>query len=284
MLMAPGFCGISRAIHAEPVIGQFELKTLESQPGACEFQSQNAWSWGHPARRVASDDTGQLVFDENAVIRQRHALELEAGLTGSLKMRAGIEFEKERFEDPETVEQANAFDELTLSEVGIELIAILVPREDEGAGFGVVMEFERPIDGEEPDLLIVGTITEFLAGRWFVAAVPMAVRTLGGRTDDGHPIDDKWDFAYAAQVAYIFSERWSLALEGYGTVERMTDSGHPSEAAQLFADFNQHRAGAVLYRSGAADDVGLAIGVGLLAGLNRHTPDHTLKLSIEVDF
>lgn len=298
-------CALPTA-NAEPAIGQFELKTLDSEPGAFEFQSQNAWSWGHPDRKVASDDANSLVFDDNAVIRQRHALELEAGFTSSLKMRAGVEFEKERLDDPDTLEQANAFDQLRLTEIGIELIAILVPRRGQGTGVGVVMEFERPLDDEEPDTLIVGPIIEFGSGRWLAAAVPMAVRTFGGRTDDGHEVDNKWDFAYAAQLAYSFSERWLLALEGYGTVERMTDSGHPAVSAQLFGDFDQHRAGAVLYHtydlgssrhkestpsssspSGLGDnddDMRLTIGFGLLGGLNEKTPDHTLKLSIEVDF
>lgn len=273
-----GCCFAWQAVGAEPVIGQFELKTLESEPGAFEFQSQNAWSSGHPARQVASDATGEWVFDENAVVRQRHALELEAGLTNSLKMRVGVEFEKERFDDPETLEQADAFDDLQLTEFGAELIAILVPRDQDGAAFGVVMEFERPLDDEEPNVFIVGSILEFLTGRWFAAAIPMAVRTFG----EG---DNKWDFGYAAQLAYSFSERWSLAFEGYGTVERLADSGRPSSSARLFGDFDQHRAGAVLYRvARLQDDMNLNVGVGLLAGLNRHTPERTVKLSIELDF
>jgi hypothetical protein len=158
----------------------------------------------------------KLVFDENAVTRQRHALELEVGFTNFLKMRSGIEFEKERFEDPETLEQANAFDELQLAEFGIELIAILVPRRNDGAGFGVVMEYERPVDREEPDTLIVGSIVEWLSGD----------RTLGDRTNEGDEIDGKWDFAYATQLADSFSERWSLAFEGYGTIKRVARSGH----------------------------------------------------------
>jgi hypothetical protein len=300
-----GLCCSWQTARAEPAIGQFELKTLDSDPGAFEFQSQNAWSWGQPNRQVASDDTNELVFDENAVIRQRHALELEVGLTNSLKMRAGIEFEKERVDDPETLEQANAFDELQLTEFGVEVIAILVPRRDDGAGFGVVVEYERPVDREEPDTLIVGSIAEWLSGRWFAAAVPMAVRTLGGRTEEGDELHDKWDFAYATQLAYSFSERWSLAFEGYGTIERVAHSGR-STSAQLLGDFDQHRAGAVLYRTyelgrsqprgstsltsspgditGTDEGASLAIGIGWLAGLNQNTPDHTLKLSIEVNF
>ena len=95
---------------AEPFIGQFELKNLESAPGSFEFQSQNAWSWGLPPRRSASNGEG-VEFDENEIIRERYAVELEMGLTSILKMRVGVEFEKERFDEPGSVQQANAFDD-----------------------------------------------------------------------------------------------------------------------------------------------------------------------------
>ena len=268
---------------AEPFIGQFELKNLESEPGSFEFQSQNAWSWGVPPRRIASDVDG-VEFDENEFQRARYALELEMGLTSILKMRVGIEFEEERFDEPETVQQANAFDELSLTEVGAELIAVLVPREGDGAGFGVVAELEGPLDQEDSNTLVLGTIIEFQSARWFAAAVPMLVHDFGGETQDGDRVDNKWDFAYAAQVAFELSESWTLALEGYGTVERLGSTGHPSDAAELLGDFNQHRLGPVLYYSDEATSTTLSVGVGLLAGLNDDTADHTLKLSIEVDF
>ena len=231
---------------AEPFIGQFELKNLESAPGSFEFQSQNAWSWGLPPRGIASDVDG-VEFDENEITRARYALELEMGLTSILKMRVGIEFEKERFDEPETVQQANAFDELSLTEVGAELIAVLVPREGDGAGFGVVAEVEGPLDQEDSNTLVLGAIIEFQSARWFAAAVPMLVHDFGGDTQDGERVDNKWDFAYAAQLAFALSESWSLALEGYGTVERLGSTGHPSDAAELLGDFNQHRLGPVLY-------------------------------------
>jgi hypothetical protein len=79
-----------------------------------------------------------------------------------------------------TVQQANAFDELSLTEVGAEL----------------------------------GAIIEFQSTRWFAAAVPMLVHDFGGDTRNGERVDDKWDFAYAAHLAFAPSESWSLALEG----------------------------------------------------------------------
>jgi hypothetical protein len=298
--------GACAPADAEPFIGQFELKTLESAPGSFEFQSQNAWSWDQPSRQVASGPDG-LEFDENAVVRQRHALELEMGFTHSIKMRFGVEFEKERLDEPATIQEADDYDDLSLTELGAEVIAVLAPREGDGAGLGVVAELEGPVDQEESNHLTLGPILEYQSGRWFAAAVPMLVYAFGGDSEEGEETDDKWDFAYAAQVIYTFSDSWALALEGYGTVDRLGSTGHPSESAELFGDFDQHRAGPVLYYSlglhgshgagslgeaaaraaGAGEEeegATLTIGLGLLEGLNRNTPDHTLKLSIEVDF
>jgi hypothetical protein len=290
---------------AEPFIGQFELKDLESTPGGFEFQSQNAWSWGMPERQIESGAEG-VAFDENEIVRERYALELEMGLTSRVKMRVGIEFEKERLDEPATIQQANAFDELSLTEVGAELIAVLVPREGDGTGFGLVAELEGPLDQEDSNSLVLGAIVEFQSARWFAAAVPMLVHDFGGDTQDGERVDNKWDFAYAAQLGYSFSESWFLALEGYGTLERLGSTGHPSAAAELLGDFNQHRVGPVLYykrdfggarHDRSTDDLApgfgageeaerttLSVGIGLLAGMNDDTADTTLKLSIEVEF
>jgi hypothetical protein len=302
VLSALATCCVTPLATAEPAIGQFELKTLECAPGLLEFQSQNAWSWGHPERQIDSDGS-ELVFDENSVVRQRHALELEFGFTSSVKMRVGIEFEKERIEQPPTIERANDFDDLELTEYGAELVAIFVPRQGDGAGLGFVAEYEGPTDGDETSALNLGPIIEFQSGPWFAAAVPMLVHDFGGDPEEGEKTDDKWDFAYAAQLMYIVSPAWSLALEGYGTVERIASTGHPSEAAQTFGDFDQHRIGPVFYYThllgGSSPEIlspawssdedesektSLNIGLGFLAGLNENTPDWTLKLSIEVDF
>jgi hypothetical protein len=296
-------CIAATPLKAEPFIGQFELKNLESTSGSYEFQSQNAWSWGQPSRLI-QDDGNDFEIDENAVARQRHALELEVGLTEFLKMRVGIEFEKERLDEIQTMAQANDFGSLELSEVGAEIVAVAVPREGDGAGLGFVAEIEGPWDQEESNSLSLGPIIEYQSGFWFAALVPMVVHSFGGDTEQGEEVDNKWDFAYAAQITRTMSDNWSIALEGYGTVERLGNSGHRSEAADTFGDFNQHRAGPILYytyefdsgprpRQNASSPLAnevegegteLTIGFGVLEGLNSNTPDHTLKLSIEVDF
>ncbi len=284
--------------HADPAIGQFELKNLESAPGYLEFQSQNAWAFGQPRRERATVG-GQDIYDDNAIIKQREALEMEMGFTRYLKMRVGIEFEEERIEDPASPAEANDFAPLQLDEIGTELIAVLIPRDGDGFGFGAVAEFERPLEQGEQMSLILGPIFEFASGPWFFAAIPMAIHDFGGQPDDGIK-DDKWDFAYAVQAAYEMSDTWTLAVEAYGTVERLGSSGERGPAALIFGDHDQHRIGPILYYSydfgrslrpdprrdddGEIENSELTIGLGVLAGLNEDTPDATLKLSVEVDF
>lgn len=294
-----GAVGGAPSASADPAIGQFELKTLESAPGYLEFQSQNAWTFGQPRRQSAIVD-GEEIYDDNAVIKQREALEMEMGFTRYLKMRIGIEFEEERIEDPASPAEANGFAALKLDEIGTELIAVFIPRDGDGFGFGTVVEFERPLESGEQMSLIMGPIFEYAAGPWLVSAIPMLVHDFGGDPDEDGIKDDKWDFAYAAQVAYEFSETWTLAIEAYGTVERLGGTGTRGEAALAFGDHDQHRIGPILYytydfgrslrpdprrdANGEIESSEVSVGLGLLAGLNDDTPDATLKLSVEVDF
>ncbi|MBI1731538.1 MAG: hypothetical protein HYR49_02055 [Gammaproteobacteria bacterium] len=297
----------TRPAFAEPVIGQFELKDLESDPDHVQFQSQNACSWGQPERRIDASNPSEPLFDENAISRQRHAFEIEKGFTRFLKIRIGIEFEKERAGEPAAIADADAFEKLKLAELGAEVIAVLLPRQGDGVGLGFVAEVERPIDREEPDSVILGPIIELALDAWSASLIPMAVHNFDGRPNEGGQRDNKWDLAYAAQIANSFSPGWTLTLEAYGTVERVGGTGHRSAGSLRFGDSDQHRLGPVLYYS---TDVGrrvgtgahppitqsledtesdpegtrMTIGLGFLAGLNGNTPDATLKLSIEVDF
>jgi hypothetical protein len=292
-------CGRAGSASADPAVGQFELKTLESGPGFLEFQSQNAWSFGQPRRETTVVD-GEQIYDDNSIIKQREALEMEMGLTRHLKMRVGIEFEQERLDDPPSPAEANDFAPLQLDEIGAEVIAIFIPRDGDGFGFGTVVEFERPLEGDEQMSLIMGPIFEYATGPWLVAAIPMLVHDFGGDPDEDGIRDEKWDFAYAAQLAYTFNDNWTLAMEAYGTVERLGNTGTPGEATLAFGDHDQHRIGPILYYSydfgrslrpdpprdddGGIETSELTVGLGFLAGLNENTPDGTLKLSVELDF
>lgn len=307
----------SPATRAEPAIGQFELKGLEAEPGEVEFQSQNAWSFGQPRRRIGQDEDG-VVYDDNSVTRQRHALEIEMSLTHFLRMRVGIEYEKERFDEPALPALANSFDDLKLTEVAVEGVVILKPVPKEGGlGFGLLTEFEHPTEPGELNSILIGPIFGAQIDRWSALLNVMFIKHFGSgeMSEDGRERDDKWDIGYAAQVKYDFNPSWALALEAYGTFDRIGNSGGPDEGAQLFGDHDQHRAGPIVYRewrvgggrdgpksqgakvAGLDDDAGakgkddddeegvlMRVGTGVLFGLNDNTPDATLKLSFEAEF
>ncbi len=285
-----------------PAIGQFELKDLEAGADHLQFQSQNAVMWGQPRRETGVAD-GELLLDDNSVTKARAALEVEQGLTSHLKFRIGIEFEKERADEPSTLAAADDFDTFKLTEIGGEVIAIWIPREGDGFGWGSVVEAERPIGGGgEMNSVVYGHIFELAQGPWFAALQPMVVQHFGGEKEDGLPRDNKWDFAYAAQALYTASPAWTFGVEAYGTIDRIGSTGHRDEANATFGDHDQHRLGPIVYytvplfgapgpaKAGAneadEEDEGTTatIGVGYFVGLTEDTPDGTAKLSIEVDF
>ncbi len=307
---------------AGPAINQFEVKDLDSSPGDFEFQSQNAYSTGQPRRRVIDDGGGDLSFDDNTVIRQREALEIQVGITDWFRVRVGIEYEQERLDDPDAFADANRFGDLELDEVAFEGVVIFIKPKDKAIGLGLLVEYGLPVSGEAEaqSELYVGPIIEAHTGPWSMIANLALVKFIGGRAEAGDTDfvrDERWDFSYFLQTKYEFSRSISLALEAYGTFERLGDSGRRSSEAELFGDINQHRAGLIGYytffptggggkqltRGGAeaspkygsgvglGDDdengereLAVSVGAGVLFGLNENTPDETYKLSLEVEY
>lgn len=282
----------SAAAEAGPAVGQFEIKTLSAEPGEIEFQSQNAYAIGNPRRKLARDADGDLVGDHNSLPRMRKALELEFGLTPFLKSRIGIEYEKERREDFDTARGAEGYDALKLDEYAAEVIWVAIPRKGDGVGLGVVVEYEHPAASEGARTLVAGPIFEAAHGPWSLSVSPMLVQFFGGERNDAGRRDEKMDFAYAAQIKHRWSDEIDLALEAYGTVERVGGRGGRSDEALLFGDFDQHRLGPIVYWNftpGIAPMEGreateISLGFGTLFGLNEDTPSTTLKLSMEMTF
>ncbi len=303
--LAALFCILSPSAHAGgPAVNQFEIKDLEVEVGGVEFQSQNAHSFGQPKRLFVEDEPGEFEFDENTVVRQRHALELEFGITTFFRTRVGIEFEKERLEEPSSLAEADAFDSLVLEELALEGVVVFKPvPETGGVGLGALVEYQYPTESSEPQSIVFGPIVEAIYGDWTATANLTFVHFFGGAAEER---DNKWDFFYAARLLYEYSDTWSFALEAYGTVDRLGNSGSPSEENLIFGDFDQHRLGPIVYyafnaglsplnsvreRAGISDDdadgpdqVAVSLGTGVLFGLNDNTPDATLKWSVEVEF
>ena len=290
---------------AGPAINQFEVKDLEVEQGEVEIEDQSDWAFGLP-RRKFFDDGDDTEFDDNEVARQRHSIEISFGLTNWLKIGTGFELEEERVDDPEPGTNPNKFDSLKVTEIQFEGLVVLVPVKTHGIGLGAYVELQLPTS-DEARTLYVGPIIQAVSGPWSATGNFAFVKFLGGEPEDGEARDEKWDFAYFTQLKYEASEAWAFALEAYGTIDRLGNSGTPSEAAIAIGDQDQHRIGPVLYytfkrdrmapvtgmKLGAAsegddddDDEGTSatLGLGFLAGLNDNTPDGTLKLGLEIEF
>lgn len=297
-LVVAGVGALPIAAEAGPAIGQFEIKTLDAEPGEIEFQSQNAYAFGSPRRRTIATPDGEIEADGNSLARQRHALEVEFGITTFLKGRIGVEYEKERREDPTSIRDAQGYEDLKLDEYAAELIWVMVPRKGDGIGLGIVVEYEIPAEKGGAQTLIAGPIFEWADGPWSLTLIPTLVQFFGGERNEAGRKDEKIDFAYASQLKYRWSRHLDLALEAYGTVERVGGRGGRSEEATLFGDFDQHRLGPIVYWNftpGFAeslrakdddddDEEMVSLGIGALFGLNDDTPTTTLKLSMEVVF
>jgi hypothetical protein len=297
ILMAAGASCGTRPAEAGPAVGQFEVKTLDAEPGEIEFQSQNAYAFGNPRRRTLSSSDGEIEADDNSLARQRHALEVEFGITRFLKGRIGVEYEKERREDPASVRDAQGYEELKLDEYAAELIWVMLPRKGDGIGLGIVVEYEIPAERGGAQTLIAGPILEWASGPWSLNLNPTLVQFFGGERNAAGRQDEKIDFAYASQLKYRWSRHLDIALEAYGTVERIGGRGGRSDEAALFGDFDQHRLGPILYwnftpdfahplraKDDDDDEEMVSLGIGTLFGLNDDTPTTTLKLSMEVVF
>lgn len=294
---------------AGPAINQFEVKDLDSAPGEFEFQSQNAYSTGQPRRRH-KHVSGEDFYDDNTVIRQREALEVQVGITEYFRVRVGIEYEQERLEEPDSFNHAHRFGSLILDELALEGVFVFVRPKEEGVGLGLLVEYGHPMSGEADDQkeLYVGPIIQAQTGNFSFIANLAFVKFFGGKAEPGEePLDDKWDFAYFLQAKYDFSKHWTLALEGYGTFDRIGSSGRRTDVSHHFGDHDQHRAGPIAYYTfypgnrgpHFAHDLGavplsedddddrelsVSIGAGVLFGLNQNTPDQTYKLSLEVEY
>ncbi len=109
------------AVGWSPAVGQFELKTLGSEPGGLEFQSQNAYSWGQPHRQV-SGDPGDLECDDNTIIRRaaraRNGDGADALPQDAYRHRVP---RRSEVDEPGSIYDADSFDALKLGEVGAEV-------------------------------------------------------------------------------------------------------------------------------------------------------------------
>jgi hypothetical protein len=295
---------------------QFVVEEPEAEQGSVELEYNGDYHFGNPRRRVV-EEGGEIIADENEVLRQRHVFGIGFGLTNYFAFSIEAELEQERLEDFDDLALANSFGDLEATEIQFEGIAVLRPLKKDGFGAAAFISYVAAL-GDDPNQFQIGPILKIAQGPWSATTNLFFIKNIGGgeREPDGSIFrDQRWDFEYAWQAKYQASERWAFALEGFGTINRLGDSGRKSEAVERFGDQDQHRLGPVAYytlklprsaknasmkdangdeaagaNAGEADNgdddeaTTVTAGFGVLFGLNDDTSDVALKWSLEVEF
>jgi hypothetical protein len=321
-------CTAALIIAPEPAQGQFnqfEIKEPKVEKGEFEIEYSGDYSFGQPRRRFIETSPGEFEFDANEFTRQRHTIGIGYGFTKWLSLQIAAEAEEERFDDAETLARARSFDNLKFTEIQIEGTIVLVPAEKQGFGAAFLFEHNIAIERSEGDQLFLGAALQYTWGAWSATANLYAVKLFGGREelDDRFIQDERWDFQYAAQLKYQAGEKLALALESYGVVERLGNSGTKSEERELFGDFDRFLLGPVVYyswgndndrkngkknkgmrvrgadaggkngngdkngdddKNGDTDGPSYTMGAGVLFGLNENTADVVLKWNLGAEF
>jgi hypothetical protein len=319
-------CAMLAGGPASAQFNEFEIKEPKVEAGEVEIEYLGDYSFGQPRRRFAAEEPGEFEFDGNEFARQRHVLGLGYGLTNWLGLEVSVEFEEERFEDAESIAQARSFDDLKATEVQVEGTVVLVPARKGGVGVAFLFEHNIAIDRDEGDQLFLGTALQYAVGPWSATANLYGVRHFFGKEelDDRVIHDERWDFQYAAQVKYQVNDALALAVEGFGVVERVGDSGTKGDERVLFGDFDRHLLGPALYyswgggddrasrkagkrlhvrsadangrndkngddddddeKNGGSEGPEYTLGTGVLFGLNDNTSDVVLKWALSVEF
>jgi len=308
------FFGVLVGHPANAQLNQLEIKEPRVEAGEVDVEYLGDYHFQRPRRRFLEEPpgSGALVFDDNDFNRQRHTFGIGYGLTNWLGLQVAVEAEQSRFEDAETFARASAFGDLKVTEIQLEGTIVLVPAGKHGFGIAALIEHNISLERGEAHQLFLGTALQYARGPWSGTVNLYAVKNIGGREErDGMFIkDERWDFQYAAQVKYQANDNFALALEGYGVVERLGNSGTKSQERELFGDFNRHLLGPVFYYSWGTDDratrmpgKGLRVrnadaddkngnkegpkynlGAGILFGLNENTSDVVLKWTLGVEF
>lgn len=233
---------------------EFEIPEVDAEKGAFEAEYRGAAHGGLP--RADEDDGREL-------LRQSHELELQYGLTDWWMLRL-----TPNVEEPDG-------GNIKLASIGIETQFVLMSRNDGllgialMAGYGPYSFF---IEDEEVDEFEFGPVVEFAPGRWLFTFNPRLFDEIGSTADQ------EWlGFEYAAQARYSVTNRWGVAVLGFGEIEELVNTG-PFEA-------QVHLFGPSLYVFSAPEaEREWTLGAGVLFGLTESSSDTALRVTFAVEY
>lgn len=232
---------------------EFEIPEVDAEKGAFEAEYRGARHWGVPQ----ADEE-----DDEDLLRQSHEVELQYGLTDWWMLRL-----TPNVEEPEG-------ESIELASIGIETQFVLEPRN--GGTFGLaVMAGYGPysffVDDDKSDEFEFGPVVEYAPGPWLFTFNPRLMKEAGSTEQDG------FGFEYAAQARYSITERWGLAVLGFGEIEELAHADPSDEQVHLL--------GPSFYVFSAPEaEREWNLGAGVLFGLTDASPQAALRITFAVEY
>ena len=235
-----------------PARAEFEIPEVDAEKGAFEAEYRGARHWGVPEGEEADDDD---------LLRQSHEVELQYGLTDWWMLRLTPNVEQPEGES------------LELVSIGIETQFVLVPRHGGPLGIAIMAGYgPDSLFVSDPDEVEFGPVVEIAPGPWLFSLNPRLFREVGSAAEQ-----DGFGFEYAAQARLSVTDRWALAVLGFGEIEELAHAG-PFET-------QNHVFGPSLYVFSAPQaEREWALGAGVLFGLTEATADAALRITFAVEY
>jgi hypothetical protein len=252
-----------------PALAEFEIQESTIDPGEIQLQYRGAWHSGLPKGDAADLDV--LPDEEEAPLRQSHDVELQMSITSRWLVAL-----THTFDEP-------IADDFRLSALEVESQIELITLVGDGLGLAVQGGVEKPLlearREEAPDFSL-GPIIELAKSDFLLTLNPLFFREFGELAEQ-----EGWGFEYGWQAKYDVTERLALALEMFGEIDELRNSGPFDE--------QQHSIGPAFYYTlgeaevdefGKGEGAELVLSLGAQFGLTEQTSDAALKVFIGYEF
>lgn len=256
-------------LQVMPALAEFEIQESTIDPGEIQLQYRGAWHSGLPKGDAADLDV--LPDQEEAPLRQSHDAELQMSITSHWLVAL-----THTFDEP-------IADDFRLSALEVESQIELITLVGDGLGLAVQGGVEKPLfeaSREEAPDFSLGPIIELAKNDFLLTLNPLFFREFGELAEQ-----EGWGFEYGWQAKYDVTERLALALEMFGEIDELRNSGSFDE--------QQHSIGPAFYYTlgeaevdefGKGEGAELVLSLGAQFGLTEQTSDAALKVFIGYEF
>jgi hypothetical protein len=253
---------------AEKAAAEFEIQESIIEPGEIQLQYRGAWHTGL-AKGVTEPDEF-LPDDEDTPFRQTQEFELQMSITSHWLVALTHGFDVPDGEN------------FRLSAIEGETQFELITLEGNGFGFAVQGGVEHPLgeaSEEEAGDVHFGPILEYAHDKFLLTLNPLFFREQGELAEQ-----EGYGFEYGWQAMYNVTERLGLALEMFGEIEDMANSGPFNDQVHSIGPAFYYAIEREWEEDGKERSRELVLSLGAQFGLTDATSDVALKVFIGYEY